>query len=103
MTVDRSYANHQTRYELRGDSGLAGALTYTAEPGEPATWKILLPGPDGIEDLYGTHQTSAPDAGWLQAWLTPIIGSDHAAELADAVDAAPPPPAGWRQRDNHAH
>jgi hypothetical protein len=99
MTVDRSYVNHQTRYELRGDSGLAGALTYTAEPGEQATWKILLPGPDGIEDLYGTHQTSTPDAGWLQAWLTPFIGADQAAELTAAVDAAPPQSAAWRKQN----
>jgi hypothetical protein len=101
MTVDRTYMNHQTRYELRDDAELASVLTYTGAPDEPAVWKILLPGPGGTEDLYGTHQTPAPDAGWLQAWLTPIIGSDHAAELADDADAAPPPPAGWRQHDNH--
>ena len=104
MTVDRTHnLNHQTRYELRGDIGPACALTFTAEPGEPTTRKILLPGPGGTEDLYGTRQTPTPDASWLRAWLTPVIGSDHAAELADAVDAAPPPPAGWRQHDNHAH
>jgi hypothetical protein len=33
--------------------------------------------------------------------MTPIIGGDHAAELARAVDAAPPPTAGWRQEDSH--
>jgi hypothetical protein len=101
MTVDRTYANHQTRYELHGDTGLAAVLTYSAAPDEPATWKILLPGPGGTEDLYGTRQTPAPDASWLQAWLTAIVGGDQAAELAVAVDAAPPPPAGWRQHGSH--
>jgi hypothetical protein len=97
MTVDRTHnLNHQTRYELRGDTGLACALTFTAEPGEPASWKILLPGPGGTEDLYGAHQTPEPDAGWLQSWLTPIIGGDQAAQLAAAVDAAPPAASAWR-------
>jgi hypothetical protein len=49
----------------------------------------------GTEDLYGTHRFPDPDAAQLRAWLGPFIGSDHAAELADAVDAAPPP-AAWR-------
>jgi len=71
-------------------------LTYSADPQDPATWKILLPGPDGTEDLYSTHRTPDPDAVWLQAWLTPIVGGDQAAELAAAVDAAPPPAAAWR-------
>jgi hypothetical protein len=35
------------------------------------------------------------DAGRVRAWLTSVIGSDHAAELASAVDAAPPPTADW--------
>jgi hypothetical protein len=56
-------------------------LTYTAAPDEPATWKILLPGPGGTEDLYGTRQTPTPDAGWLKAWLTPIISRDRAGRL----------------------
>ena len=97
MTVDRMHLDHQTRYELHDDTGLASVLTYTAAPDEPAVWKILLPGPGGTEDLYGTQQTPAPDAGWLQSWLTPIVGTDHAAEL---TDAAPPLPAGWRQHGN---
>ena len=33
-----------------------------------AIWKILLPGPDGTEDLYGTHMFADPDAAQLQAW-----------------------------------
>jgi hypothetical protein len=99
MTVERTHAGHQTRYELRDETGgLSGVLTYTAEPDEPAVWKILLPGPGGTEDLYGTQQFPDPDAARLHAWLSPFIGSDHAAELADAVDDAPPPPAAWRPR-----
>jgi hypothetical protein len=103
MTVDRTHnLNYQTRYELRGDAGLESTLAFTAEPGEPASWKILLPGPDGIEDLYGTRQTPDPDADWLQFWLTPIIGGDQAAELAAAVDAAPPDSAAWRHHNSDA-
>jgi hypothetical protein len=101
MTVERTYMNHQTRYELHADAGLASVLTYTAAPDEPATWKILLPGPGGTEDLYGTQRMATPDAARLQAWLTPVIGSDQATELAGAVDAAPPLTAAWRQHDSH--
>jgi hypothetical protein len=100
MNVERSHAGHQTRYELRDEAGLSSVLTYTADPTEPATWKILLPGPGGTEDLYGTQRFPDPNAARLQAWLTPIIGSDHAAELAGAVDAAPPPPAAWSRRSD---
>jgi len=46
-------------------------LAYTADPDEPATWKILLPGPSGTEDLYGTQRFLDPDAAQLQAWLSP--------------------------------
>jgi len=45
MSVERTHAGHQTRYELRDEAGLSCVLTYTADPDEPATWKILLPGP----------------------------------------------------------
>jgi hypothetical protein len=96
MTVERTHAGHQTRYEIRDGAGFVCALTYTADPDEPATWKVLLPGPDGTEDLYGTHRFADPDAARLEAWLSPLIGSDRAAELAAAVDASPPPSAGWR-------
>jgi len=98
MTVERTHADHQTRYELRDEAGLVCVLTYSFDPDGPATWKILLPGPGGTEDLYGTQRFPDPDAARLEAWLSPLIGSDHAAELADAVDAAPPPPAAWRPR-----
>ncbi len=58
------------------------------------------PGPGGTEDLYGTQRFPDPDAARLQAWLSAIVGSGHAAELARAVDAAPPPPAAWRPRSD---
>jgi hypothetical protein len=101
MTVDRTHTmNHETRYDLRSDDsqgdGLAATLVYTAEPDEPATWKILLPGPDGTEDLYGSRPSTDPNADWLRSWLTPIIGGDQAAELAAAVNDAPPASAAWR-------
>jgi hypothetical protein len=42
MTVDRTHnLNHQTRYELRGDTGLACALTYTAEPADPESGTVI--------------------------------------------------------------
>jgi hypothetical protein len=52
--------------------------------------------------LYGTERFPDPDAARLQTWLSPFIGSEHAAELADAVDAAPPPQAAWRPRSQAA-
>jgi hypothetical protein len=70
----------------------------SVERAQPATWKILLPGPGGTEDLSGTQRFTSPDAAQLQAWLTRIVGRDRAAELADAVAAAPPRPAAWRPR-----
>ena len=101
MTVERTHAGHQTRYALDEGAGLSCVLTYTAVADEPATWKILLPGPGGTEDLYGTQRIATPDAGRLRAWLTPVIGADRAAELAAAVDAAPPPTANWKHDDSH--
>jgi hypothetical protein len=96
MSIERTYAGHQTRYELRHQGGLSCVLIYTAERDAIAVWKILLPGPGGIEDLYGTRQLPDPDSAQIRAWLTPIVGADHAAELASAVDSAPPPPATWQ-------
>ena len=98
MTVERTHADHQTRYALDEGAGLSCVLTYTAVADEPATWKILLPGPGGTEDLYGTQRFISPDAAQLQAWLSRIVGADRATELADAVEAAPPQPAAWRPR-----
>jgi hypothetical protein len=100
MSVERTHAGHQTRYELHDEAGLSSVLTYTADPDEPATWKILLPGPGGTEDLYGTQRFPDPDAVRLQAWLASIIGDGHAAELASAVEAAPPLAAAWRPRSD---
>lgn len=99
MSVERIRAGHQTRYELRDeyDARPSCVLTYTADPDEPAIWKILLPGPGGTEDLYGTHMFADPDAAQLQAWLAPIVGGEHAAELAVAVNAGPPGPAAWQR------
>jgi hypothetical protein len=96
MSVERTHVGHQTRFELRDQAGLSCVLTYTADPGEPAVWKILMPGPDGTEDLYGTQQFPNPDAAHLKAWLSPIVGNERGAELAAAVDAAPPAPAAWK-------
>ncbi|MBV9795964.1 MAG: hypothetical protein JO016_18715 [Actinobacteria bacterium] len=95
MSVERTHSGHQTRYELHDEARLAAVLTYTADPNEPATWKILLPGPGGGEDLYGTQRFPAPDKTQLRAWLGAVVGPDRAAELADAVDAGPPGPAHW--------
>ena len=96
MSVERTHVGHQTRYELRGESGMSCLLTYTADPDEPATWKILLPGPGGTWDLYGTQRFAEPDAARLQAWLSPVVGGDHAAALAAAAEDAPPLAAAWR-------
>jgi hypothetical protein len=97
MSVERTHTGYQTRYEVRDEEEqLSCALTYTAEENEPAVWKVLRPAPDGMEDVYGSRQFSSPDAKQLLAWLTPVVGQADAAELTDAVDAAPPGPAAWR-------
>jgi hypothetical protein len=101
MSVKRDYSTHQATYEAHDETGrLSAWLVYTADPDEPAIWKILLPGPDGTMDLYATEQFVSPDAEQLEAWLTPIVGSERAAELADAVEAEPPPPANWKPRND---
>ncbi len=64
MAVDRTHnLNHQTRYELSNDGAVAATLAYTAEPGEPATWKILLPGPTGPRTCTAPA-APPPSAGW---------------------------------------
>jgi hypothetical protein len=78
-----------------------GVLIYGQPEIEPAAWKILLPGPGGTEDLYGTGKFRAPDAPQLKAWLTPIVGAGAAAELSDAVDSQPPRTSGWEPRRSH--
>jgi hypothetical protein len=97
MSVERTHTGHQTRYDVFDDEKqLSCTLTYTADENEPAVWKILRPAPDGMEDVYSARQLASPDAKQLRAWLTPVVGGDDAAELTDAVDAAPPGPAAWR-------
>ncbi|HSZ38362.1 MAG TPA: hypothetical protein VK817_00230 [Trebonia sp.] len=88
MSVDRSQLGHQTRYALRDEAGLTCVLTYTADPDEPAVWKILLPGPGGTEDLYGTHQLPHPDPGSLQGWLSPGAGGDRLLQLGEPGQVA---------------
>ena len=95
MTVERTHAGHQTRYELRDGAALVCALTFGGPEIEPTAWKILLPGPGGTEDLFATRRFLTPDAEQLRAWLTPLVGIEHAAELTDAVDAGPPPMSSW--------
>lgn len=98
MTVERTQADHQTRYELYDQGELRSVLTYTADPNEPATWKILLPGPGGTENLYSAERFPSPDAAQLEAWLTPLLGSSHASQFSQAVNTDPPPPANWHSR-----
>lgn len=104
MAVDRAHIGHQTRYRLRDDAGQGCELVFDAgEDGHgPITWKILLPGRDGTEDLYSVRQFPEPDARQLTAWLTPFVGQDAAIELAAAVDDGPPPAAAWRPRGGSA-
>jgi hypothetical protein len=95
MTVERTHAGYQTRYEIRDGTALVCVLTFGGDEGEPAVWKILLPGPGGTTDLYGTEQFLTPDARQLLDWLTPIVGAGNAAQLVDAVAAEPPPASAW--------
>ncbi len=98
MSVERTQRGHQIRYELRHGAALVGVLLFGQPEIDPAAWKILLPGPDGTEDLYATERFRAPDAPQLQAWLTPVVGAGAAAELTEAVDAQPPLTSGWERR-----
>ncbi len=95
MTVERTHAGYQTRYALRDGAALVCALTFGGPESEPANWKIPMPGPGGTEDLYGAERFLTPDVQQLRAWLTPIVGAGHAATLAGAVDAEPPPTSAW--------
>src|SRR5271165_486578 len=95
MTVERSYYGDQTTYTLRHVAAESCALIFDASGDAQAAWKILLPGPGGRNDLYGTQRFTAPDAAQLRGWLASIVGPDQAAELAEAVDAQPPHQASW--------
>ncbi len=97
MTVERTHAGQQTRYALRDGAALVCALTFGGPAGQPATWKILLPGPGGTEDLYAAGRFRRPGVQQLRAWLTPVVGAGHAAALAGAVDAEPPPASAWQR------
>jgi len=96
MTVERTHIAHQTRYELRDHRGLRSVLAFDAgETGRgPGMWKILLPGPGGTEDLYGTKHSVSRESADLTNWLTPIVGEEVASKLAVAVEEDPPPEAG---------
>lgn len=98
MSVERTHTGHEIRYELRDSTALVCVLIYGQPEIEPAAWKILLPGPAGTEDLYATKRFRTPDVRQLRAWLTPVVGSGPAAELAAAVDAQPPLTSGWERR-----
>src|SRR5271169_5002588 len=97
MTVDRAQAGCQTRYTLRDGAGPSCTLTCGAGESAPAEWKIQLPGSGSGNRLYIMHRFAAPLAARLRAWLAPIIGSDRAAELADAVGARRPRAPGWQR------
>jgi hypothetical protein len=90
MTVDRSEAGCLTRYTLHDGAGPFCTLTCGAGEIAPAEWKIQLPGGGISNPVYIMHRFAAPVAVRLQAWLAPIIGSDRAAELTNAVGARPP-------------
>jgi hypothetical protein len=94
MTVDRTQVGYQTSYTLRDVAGPSCTLTCGAGETAPAEWKIQLPGGASSNRVYIMHRFAAPVAARLRAWLVPIIGSDRAAELADAVGARPPRPPG---------
>lgn len=98
MTVERTQVGHATRYALRDGNGLSCVLTYGDFEAAYDVWKILLPGPGGTEDLYGTQRFPTPSASLLRGWLAPIVGGDRADELADAADAEPPRTSGWRRQ-----
>jgi hypothetical protein len=94
MTVDRTQVGYQTSYTLRDVTGPSCTLTCGTAETAPAEWKIQLPGIASSKRVYIVHRFAAPVAARLRAWLAPIIGSDRAAELADAVGARPPRPPG---------
>ena len=93
---------YETRYELRDGAGPRCVLAFDTGPDGrgPAMWQILLPGPTGTEDPYGSQEFLRPDTAQLTEWLAPIVGRDAATELAAAVDADPPRAANW-QRPAH--
>jgi hypothetical protein len=98
LTVDISHRGNETIYRLRDEAGRRCMLAFDASHDAQAVWKIVLPGPGGTDELYGTHRFEPPDAGHLRAWLEPIVGADQAAELVSAVEAQPPAEADWKRQ-----
>ncbi len=100
MTVNRTHIGHETRYAVRDNGTLRCVLVFDGGEGGsgPAVWKILLPGPNGTEDLYGTRDLLRPDSSQLEVWLTPLVGPGATAELAAAVKADPPAAAARQHR-----
>ena len=96
MTVERTHGGHLTRYALHDDGALVCELTFGGPTREQASWKILLPGPDGTEGVYAAERLLTPGGEQLRAWLAPIVGAGHAATLAAAVDAEPPHDSSWQ-------
>jgi hypothetical protein len=96
MTVDISHRGNETIYRLLDEAGRRCELAFDATHDAQAVWKIMLPGPGGTDDLYGTHRFEPPDAAHLRAWLVPIVGPDGAAELVRAVEAQPPADSDWK-------
>jgi hypothetical protein len=91
MTVERTHITHETRYVLRNGAALRCVLAFDwAGRRWSRGVEILLPGPGGTEDLYGTQEFPRPDAAQPTAWLTPTVGRDAASELAMADNADPP-------------
>jgi hypothetical protein len=99
VTVERTQVGHETRYTLREGDLLSCVLTYGEFENVPPSWKILLPGPTGTEDLHGTRRFPEPDASLLRGWLAAIVGAERADALAEAVDAEPPRTSGWRRQN----
>jgi len=102
MTVERAHFAHETRYSLLDSATVRCVLAFDTggNGGGPAVWKVLIPGPAGTQDLYGTQEFVQPDLGQLTGWLAPIVGQDAATDLASAVDADPPHASGWRPSAN---
>jgi hypothetical protein len=86
MTIDRTEAGHQTRYVLRYGGTESCMLTYGTAEIAPAVWKILLPGPEGADAIYGTEQFLSPDAVRLRSWLVLPDRAGNFAFLGQSTD-----------------
>ena len=61
-------------------------LTYGTAEIAPAVWKILLPGPEGADAIYGTEQFLPPDAVRLRSWLVLPDRAGNFAFLGQSTD-----------------